>query len=146
MLLLTFGIGALVLVLVELWLLYQDPSGILPLAQAIDAAGGLDGTLLNQAMDDSATGDARQPLPVANFFAWILAIVLLATMGRIAYWAIRAGSGLVALPAPPRQRIPSKDSNPKPEELPEDYRPSHRTAKAQDRTGKRDMPHLYPQR
>ncbi len=130
LLLLICGIGALLLVLVELWLLYRDPAGILPLAQAIDSVGGLDGTLLGL-----TTEEERGPLPVAQILAWILAVVLLASMGRIAYWAIRAGALLIALPesaretpaapAPSAREITFQD-----EELPEDYRPSHRQRKS----------------
>jgi hypothetical protein len=131
--LLVCGIGALLLVLVELWLLYQDPSGILPLTRAVDAAAGLDASLLGQAVPE---GQSQQPLPLAYFLAWTLAIVLLATLARVAYWAIRAGATLMALPAPAADQVAAPPVQAaKEEDLPEDYRPSHRR-------GNSDMPSI----
>jgi hypothetical protein len=131
--LLVCGIGALLLVLLELWLLYRDPSAVLPLTRAVDAATGLDASLLGQAV---AEGQSQQPLPLAYFFAWTLAIVLLATLARVAYWAIRAGATLMALPTPAAGQVAAPPGQSvQEEELPEDYRPSHRR-------GSSDMPSI----
>ena len=124
------GVSGLLLALVKLWLLYQAPEGIMALTQAIDAAGGLDRSLLGEALQDG-----QRPMPVAYFLAWTLAIVLLATIGRVAYWAIRAGASLVALAAPAEPSVKATPVQSQVDDLPEDYQPSHRQKTA-------DMPRM----
>jgi len=132
LLLLICGIGALLLALVELWMLYREPSGILPLVQAIDSMGGLDGTLLGLTAEQG-----QRPMPVAQFLAWLLAVVLLATIGRIAYLAIRAGASLISLAEPEKPQRQEPVITRQEEELPKDYRPSHRQQKP-------EMPSIRP--
>jgi len=139
------GILALLWVMLEYWLLYQEPDRILPLAQAINATSRLDESLLGAAMANSGA-DGQGPLVFSYFLAWTLAIVLLAMIGRVAYWAIRAGGGLVATGSRSlgaqehhRQR-PAQE----PVELPEDYRPSHRLEQTGGRLSKDASPSVRP--
>jgi len=120
-LLLLVGIAGLLWALLEFWLLYLNPERILPLTRAIDSVGALDAALMG------AGAGAARPMPVANFLAWALAIVLLAMLGRVAYWAIRAGASLLAIPLPPSPALPTAPAADEADYgLPRDYQPSHR--------------------
>lgn len=129
LLLILGGCLGLLLALLEVWNLYQSPERILPLAQAIEDASGIDRILLGKMAANSAAAQASgTTLILPYFLAWTLALFLLSVLGRIASHAISAGRSLLEL----KDAYPLKQQEPyTPEDqtdLPGDYRPSHRKA------------------
>lgn len=126
LLLVLSGIATLVFALLEVWALYFHPENILPLAAAIEHATRVDASLIGGAVAKSA-GGGDTIYTFSYFLAWLLKLVLLLLIGKLAFWSIGAGRELVKSekvhPSPP-QIMASADNEKT--ILPTDYRPSHR--------------------
>lgn len=99
------GLWMGVKVIVEVWALYRSPQHIERFADAIDQGSNLDKVLASftstrpkkTSHDESATvkiqGD-KQAIRVSYFLAWIIVILLLMLIGRLALGAIKTGGEL----------------------------------------------------
>ncbi len=104
--LLLVGLWISLAVIAEAWSLYRNPANIERLAKAIEHGSHLDralsrvGTPERSTLDDSAaattTDDAELlGFRMTYFVAWIIAILLLMLVGRLALGAVRTGGELV---------------------------------------------------
>ncbi len=108
--LMVIGLWIALAVLSEAWSLYKIPANIERFAQAIEEGSNLDHTLssTSRALTPSeeapaeileGTQDAAGPIAagfrLSYFVAWVLAILLLMLVGRLAIAAIKAGGELV---------------------------------------------------
>ena len=109
--LLLFGFAVSVAVMVEAWSLYRAPTAIERLAKAIEHGSNLDHALSRasrnaRAPDETVAehGHARsedaeeEPMfgfRFSYFIAWVIALLLLMLIGRLALAAIRTGGELV---------------------------------------------------
>lgn len=99
------GLWMGVKVIVEVWALYRSPQHIERFADAIDQGSNLDKVLASftstrpkkSSHDENATvktqGD-KQAIRVSYFLAWIIVILLLMLIGRLALGAIKTGGEL----------------------------------------------------
>ena len=111
--LMTVGLVVALTVIVSAWNLYRDPTHIETFAQAVEAGSHLDLTLSRAAQSgqqqlDPADRAGNSPLPRAEavgataqpgfrfsyFMAWLIAILLLLLVGRLAIAAVRTGGEL----------------------------------------------------
>jgi len=121
------GIATLLLALWEIWQLYRDPQSIVTLAAAIQQATGVDGSLVGAAVTRSADPEGAGPYTFSYFLAWLLKLVLLALIGKMAFWSVQAGRALLAIGPEAAAKEAAKQEKPKEtDRLPPDYRPSHR--------------------
>jgi hypothetical protein len=98
--LLLVGVWGAVQVLGEAWDLYRDPDTVERFAEAVERGTHIDRILVpgnRQALGSGegsypATGDDFRP---SHILGWVLAVVLLLLLGRLAYWILMAGSTLV---------------------------------------------------
>jgi len=99
------GIAALIFALLEVWALYFHPENILSLAAAIEQATRVDASLIGGAIAKSAAGGDDGIYTFSYFLAWLLKLVLLLLIGKLAFWSIGAGKELVKSekvpPSPP---------------------------------------------
>ena len=75
----------------EAWDLYRDPARVERFALAIEQGSGIDSTL------DSATGGAGERnsgFRPSYFLSWIVAVVLLLLVAKIAVWIVATGGRL----------------------------------------------------
>lgn len=112
--LVTAGVWAAVIVIVEAWNLYSDPDSIQYFAKSLERASGLDELLASGTPAPRApagtglsavgpeAGPATEPnqirpgsLKLSYLFAWPLVVLLLLLIGKLASWAIEAGTRLV---------------------------------------------------
>jgi disulfide bond formation protein DsbB len=105
------GLWAGVKVLVEAWGLYRDPAAIERLARVIDQASHVDALVSprNSASAGDASGRSagsaqagEAPFRPSYFLAWVIAILLLLLVGKLASWTLRAGGALALSPGPAR--------------------------------------------
>ena len=104
------GLWIALAVMLEAWSLYRTPAGIERMAKAIERGSNLDQTLArvsrNTATPDEATSTATVPAAAAEtdsvlgfrlsyFVAWIIVILLLMLIGRLAIAAVKTGGELV---------------------------------------------------
>jgi len=128
LLLILCGAIGLLLVLLEIWRLYQQPELILTLARALSQATGIDDTLLGASVSKSTeAGPDGTPLLASYFLAWVLAFMLLSLAARVSYLSIKGGSRLFSPESrqKPNARNAVKEVKIEPN-LPADYQPSHR--------------------
>jgi hypothetical protein len=103
------GLWAGVKVVFEAWSLYRDPTAVDRLARVIDRASHVDSLIPAPAAAPPAGNPAGRPAAPADerfrpsyFLAWVVAILLLLLVGKLASWTIRAGGQLAIHPAAPR--------------------------------------------
>ncbi len=98
------GLWISLAVIAEAWSLYRNPANIERLAKAIEHGSHLDRALSRVGMadrntlDDSASAADDTELlgfRMTYFVAWIIAILLLMLVGRLALGAVRTGGELV---------------------------------------------------
>lgn len=97
------GLWISLAVIAEAWSLYRNPAGIERLAQAIERGSHLDRALSRaDAPDRSALVDGAAPADgdvlgfrMTYFVAWVIAILLLMLVGRLALGAVKTGGDLV---------------------------------------------------
>ncbi|MGE3771821.1 MAG: hypothetical protein AB7I32_02785 [Gammaproteobacteria bacterium] len=102
------GLWISLAVIAEAWSLYRNPANIERLARAIEQGSHLDralsrvGTPERNTLDDTApaTGSSDSEADVLGFrmtyfVAWIIAILLLMLVGRLALGAVKTGGDLV---------------------------------------------------
>lgn len=106
------GLSISLAVMVEAWSLYRDPVGIERLARAIERGSHMDHALSRASQASAATApDETTPKAAAGkstedtdnvlgfrlsyFVAWVIAILLLLLIGRLAISAMLAGGQLV---------------------------------------------------
>ncbi len=100
LLLLLVGVWGAVQVLGQAWNLYRDPDSVSRFAEAVERGTHIDRALLpanrrSSAADNSgyaATGNDFRP---SHILGWVVAIILLLVLGRLAYWLLVAGSLLL---------------------------------------------------
>lgn len=84
----------------EAWGLYKDPQNIERFAQAIEKGSNLDKAIasVKSEGENQTTGDASQVAALgfrlSYFAAWVLAILLLMLVGRLALAAVKTGGEL----------------------------------------------------
>ncbi len=97
-LLMLLGLFVAMLVIIEAWGLYSDPDRIESFAEAVERGSNLDSALRPQIEDDSGTAPvSANDLPVFSlsyFAAWVIVILLLMLIGRLAITAVRVGGEL----------------------------------------------------
>ena len=108
--LMAFGFLVSLAVMVEAWSLYRAPTSIERLAKAIEKGSNLDraltrasrqGAIPDEAVIDkdpgrpAATGDPLFGFRFSYFVAWVVAILLLLLVGRLAIAAVKTGGELV---------------------------------------------------
>jgi hypothetical protein len=106
--LLIVGLWVALAVIMEAWSLYRNPAGIEHLAQAIEAGSHIDQSLARASPEKSepdeaanisamkpASGDSVLGFRLSYFVAWVIAILLLMLIGRLAILAVKAGGELV---------------------------------------------------
>ncbi|NNM01438.1 MAG: hypothetical protein HKO62_11855 [Gammaproteobacteria bacterium] len=99
-LLLLVGLFITLKVVFEAWALYRDPGRIEAFAVAIEKGSNLDRALMPvrdevDANQSGAAADAASGAPrVSYFVAWVLALLLLMLVGRLALGAVRVGGEL----------------------------------------------------
>lgn len=104
------GLWIALSVIAEAWSLYQEPQRIEPFAQAVEAGSHLDrvvgSAVHNEEKKDAENAEAAPGAPkpaspepasfrLSYFAGWLLAILLLMLIGRLAITAIRTGGELV---------------------------------------------------
>ncbi len=102
------GLWISLAVISEAWSLYRNPASIERLAQAIEEGSNLDralsrvGTPERSTLDDTASSAAARAgeddvlgFRMTYFVAWIIAILLLMLVGRLALGAVKTGGELV---------------------------------------------------
>lgn len=106
LILLVVGFVVTLMVISSAWSLYDDPSGIEPLAREIERGSNLDLTLssavsrgqtqVEGAEESVQSGETAEPrgFRFSYFVAWAIAIVLLLLIGRLAIAAVRTGGEL----------------------------------------------------
>ncbi|MBI4692654.1 MAG: hypothetical protein HY749_01360 [Gammaproteobacteria bacterium] len=107
--LMAVGLFIALSVIAEAWSLYHEPQRIEPFAAAVETGSHLDrvvGSVHNEEKKDTETADGAAVVPkpaapetpsfrLSYFAAWLLAILLLMLIGRLAIAAIRTGGELV---------------------------------------------------
>ncbi len=107
--LLIVGLWVALAVLLEAWSLYRSPVGIERFAQAIEQGSRIDQSLARAGQDktepDEAApsgappkaqvGDSVLGFRLSYFIAWVIAILLLMLIGRLAIAAVKTGGELV---------------------------------------------------
>lgn len=110
LLLLLVGMFVALMTIVSAWSLYANPATIENFARAVEHGSHLDLTLAQVSAGEAAEDDALVPLPgvrakpaaapaqpslrFSYFVAWIIAILLLLLIGRLAIAAVRTGGEL----------------------------------------------------
>ena len=106
LILLVVGFVVILMVIGNAWSLYDDPSGIEPLAREIERGSNLDLTLssavsrgqtqVEGTAELAQSGGTAEPggFRFSYFVAWAIAIVLLLLIGRLAIAAVRTGGEL----------------------------------------------------
>lgn len=99
------GLWISLAVIAEAWSLYRNPANIERLAKAIEHGSHLDralsrvGSPQRNTLDDSAAAAADDTellgFRMTYFVAWIIAILLLMLVGRLALGAVKTGGELV---------------------------------------------------
>ncbi len=105
-LLLLVGLVIGIEVVVEAWDLYRSPEHIERFSWAIEQGSNLDRSIAsftvsrlpsskdNELPDQSDRSSATEPLKLSYFLAWVIVILLLMLIGRLALAAIRTGGEL----------------------------------------------------
>jgi disulfide bond formation protein DsbB len=105
--LLLVGLWAGVKVVFEAWGLYRDPSAVERLARIVDRASHVDSLVAPRPAAPTGSEGGARPAPPSPqdsafrpsyFIAWVIAILLLLLVGKLASWIARAG-GAVAIVA-----------------------------------------------
>ena len=104
------GLWIALAVMLEAWSLYRTPAGIERMAKAIERGSNLDQSLARASRNASAPDEAANPTATASqaadtdsvlgfrlsyFVAWIIVILLLMLIGRLAIAAVKTGGELV---------------------------------------------------
>ena len=99
------GLWITLAVIAESWSLYQKPANIERLARAIEHGSNLDHALSRVSRGEDLRDAAAAPagnsetellgFRMSYFVAWIIAILLLLLVGRLALGAVKAGGELV---------------------------------------------------
>jgi disulfide bond formation protein DsbB len=99
------GLWISLAVIAEAWSLYKNPANIERLAKAIERGSNLDHALsragqperstLEDAAPDGAASAEMLGFRMTYFVAWIIAILLLMLVGRLALGAVKTGGELV---------------------------------------------------
>ncbi len=109
--LLAVGFVVALMVIADAWALYDNPDKIKSFARAVERGSNLDLTLssaatkgrrqleadnTDESLEAAFDGDAQAPpgLRFSYFVAWLLAILLLLLIGRLAIAAVRTGGEL----------------------------------------------------
>lgn len=97
--LLVVGLWVALGVIKEAWALYEQPARIERIAQAIDAGSNIDKLLagVETSPNPTAASAAAAPAPslkVSYYLAWVIAILLLLLIGRLAMSAVKTGGEL----------------------------------------------------
>lgn len=103
------GLWAGVKVVFEAWSLYRDPTAVDRLARVIDRASHVDSLIPAPGAAPPAGSPAGRPgapteerFRPSYFLAWVVAILLLLLVGKLASWTVRAGGQLaIHREAPP---------------------------------------------
>lgn len=96
--LLTVGLWIALAVIGEAWSLYQSPERIERFATAIERGSHLDRALASTSTAPDIEGEAAPVAPsfrLTYFVAWVIAILLLLLIGRLAIAAVKTGGELV---------------------------------------------------
>ncbi len=101
--LMLFGLWVAVMVMLEALELYENPTRIEQLAVHIERGSNIDATLsttngpstVNSDAAKAAMVNAGKDIHVSYFFAWVIAILLLLLIARIALGVIKTGGELV---------------------------------------------------
>lgn len=110
--LMTIGLWVALAVVVEAWSLYRSPAGIERMAQAIERGSHLDQSLARGSgsgsgskaePDEAIAGTANAPdksdsvlgFRLSYFVAWVISLLLLMLIGRLAIVAVKTGGELV---------------------------------------------------
>jgi hypothetical protein len=91
------GLGVGLRVIGEAWGLYRHPERIAYFVEAIERGSNLDQLTVPRPPGDSAVGDEEltaPPFRLAYFAAWVIVIVLLLLVGRLALAAVHVGGQL----------------------------------------------------
>ncbi len=75
----------------EAWDLYRDPGRVERIAFAIEQGSGIDSTLADAA---GTLGQGDTGFRPSYFLSWIVAIVLLLVVAKVAVWMVAAGGRL----------------------------------------------------
>lgn len=98
--LLAVGLWVALGVIKEAWALYEQPARIERIAEAIDSGSNIDKLLAGaQASQGATTAQAAAPatapsLKVSYYLAWVIGILLLLLIGRLAMSAVKTGGEL----------------------------------------------------
>jgi len=92
--LLLFGLGVGIKVMLEVFHLYRDPIKIETFARAIEKGSNIDKTMVP--VNDEITTD-RNDFRLSYFAAWVITLSLLLLISMIAFAAIKTGGELVLL-------------------------------------------------
>ena len=106
--LMTIGLWVALAVVVEAWSLYRSPAGIERMANAIEHGSHLDQSLARASgsksePDEAIAGTAGAPAQgesvlgfrLSYFVAWVISLLLLMLIGRLAIAAVKTGGELV---------------------------------------------------
>jgi hypothetical protein len=106
--LMTLGLWVALAVVVEAWSLYRSPAGIERMAQAIERGSHLDQSMARGSgsktePDEAIAGTASGPeksdsvlgFRLSYFVAWVISLLLLMLIGRLAIVAVKTGGELV---------------------------------------------------
>jgi len=106
--LMTIGLWVALAVVVEAWSLYRSPAGIERMAQAIERGSRLDLSLARASgskaePDEAIAGTANSAeksdsvlgFRLSYFVAWVISLLLLMLIGRLAIAAVKTGGELV---------------------------------------------------
>jgi disulfide bond formation protein DsbB len=108
LIIMTIGLWVSLAVIVEAWSLYRSPEGIETMARAIERGSHLDQSLARVSQDktepDESSPSARPKreksesmlgFRLSYFVAWVISLLLLMLIGRLAIAAIKTGGELV---------------------------------------------------
>lgn len=111
--LLLVGVWGAVQVLGQAWDLYRNPDSVSRFGEAVERGTHIDRALLPANRRSSGTGDSYaatgDDFRPSHVLGWVVAIIMLLVLGRLAYWLLVAGSLLLrsgprAARSPPTNR------------------------------------------